>query len=135
MDLFKKVRSIALYDAGVLLQNVDCEDIMHGMDNGFGAWTMLGQDIADIARVFAIPFGSVGSGKGIRHLADMEFKVYREYHLYGGDFGNSGKILDIEARIDGPQMLDIRVLEKWAEDEHQMAREFSYHGRFSVEWD
>lgn len=134
MDVFKKVQSIALYDAGVLFQNVDCEDVLHGMDSGLGAWEIFGGDIADLARAFDIPFHTVGSGKSARHLGDMDFGLRRAYSLYGEEFGDSGKILDIEARIDGPQMLSIRVLEKWNEYEHQTARDFSYHGRFSVEW-
>lgn len=134
MDKFLKVRSIALYDAGVLFQNIDCEDILHGMENGLGAWQVFGIDIADLARAFGVPFHTVGNGKNARHIADMEFKLRRAYSLYGEDFGDSGKILNIEARIDGPQMLSIQVLEKWDADEHQASRDFSYHGRFSVEW-
>jgi hypothetical protein len=108
---------------------------LHGENAGLGAWEISGLDIADLARAFDVPFHAIGSGRRAVHVADKEFKLRRAYSLYGEDYSNFGEVLDILARIDGPQMLSIRVIEKWKEEDTQSHRSFSYHGRFSIEWE
>lgn len=131
MDDFRSVRSIALYDSCVIIKNTykldngqrwDYEHPFHETD--LGSWEIEGYDIEEILSHFGIKTSSKMEGKN--------YSVFRACQTFGkGEFDNY-EIIDVQAKIDAPFLLSIKVFTQNKKKKETF--EFSYSGKFSIEW-
>lgn len=131
MRKFKSVRSIALYDSCVLIKNThkvnngqrwDYEHPFH--DTDLGSWEIDGSDIENILTNIGIKTSSKMEGKS--------YSVFRACHLFGKSEFDKYEILDVHAKIDENSLLSIKIYTQGKKKKETL--EYSYNGRFSIEW-
>lgn len=137
MQTYRRVRSIALYDAGTIIANnfktVRVYEHPFHHEDSLGCIRIEGDHIEALAEAFGIKTLPIKWGDKRILLRDREFEIGKKADIYGSD--SSDVVKDLFARIDGPQMLSIRIIEKWEGESAEVTREISYCGRFSIEWD
>lgn len=126
MSDYRNASAIALYDAQVMIELTDYNHPFH--EFRFGTIKIDGFDLNRLAQAFGYRLDRVGNKSG----EDVDFDLLEpDIYNYGSDYPNC-EIIRIEAKIDGPQMLSLKIHEQWSED--LVIREISYCGKYSIEW-
>lgn len=126
MSDYRNASAIALYDAQVMIELTDYNHPFH--EFRFGTIKIDGFDLSRLAQAFGLELEMVNK----RHPSDVDFDLFEpKVYVYGSDY-NACEIVKIEVRIDGPQMLSLKIHEQWSED--LVIREISYCGKYSIEW-
>jgi len=134
MHSYRRARSIVLYDASVIINNcingVSCVHPFH--TDSFNDIEISGFEIVDLAQALGVQTHPIKTGSQLIPLGDRNFKFERVIYNYGNQL-SGGKIVDLFARVDGPHMLSIRIIEAWVEKRETI--EIFYSGCFSIEWE
>ena len=137
MNEYRQARSAALYDAGVTITNPALRKREEEEEYPLATGTPPGS--------FRIPEGELNALKsefktkqvampmGRRQGGGLSF--HKELSSYNETLGEESRVKDLLIRVDGPQLLSIRVVEEHPEQgRHTETREISYCGFFAVEW-
>lgn len=131
MSEYRQVGSIALYDAGVIIKDNDYEHPFH--DFGFGTYEIFGHDLHKIFEALGFETFQIGVHPNRTRLQHETFEMFGpKVSIYGDDFSKEGKVAKVEVKIDGPQMLSVKITENWGGEIFE--REITYCGRFSIYW-
>lgn len=139
MNEYRQARSVVLYDAGVIISNRSLRKNNEEEEYPLATGTPPGS--------FRIPEGELNALKsefkskqvampmGRRQGGGLSFhKVLSSHNKV---LGEESRVKDLLIRVDGPQLLSIRIAEEHSDSEkgmHTETREISYCGFFAVEW-
>lgn len=151
LDGLKPAELIELHDTGVCIEPENCSSSGAGWREykcyeGPG-FAIAGEDLCHIAQIFGIEPSRVEikDGKKGPIILDpefMEFRVRKWRQEVGSktdsdDYGGMDRVINLWAKIEGPQLLTIRV-EYYYDDEDEGRVEYfkqlTYSGSYSVWW-
>jgi hypothetical protein len=138
MNEYRQARSVALYDAGITITSFAVQD---GKENeGYplaagtppGSFCVPESDISSLksefrtGKQFSLPTGRRQGGG---------FSFHKTLSSYNETLGEDARVKNLLIRVDGPQLLSIRIVEEHAEEgKHTETKEISYCGFFAIEW-
>ena len=132
---YRKAFSVELYDAGVIVRSSDNDaaGLVGGYDlNGF---VVSGANLGNLASLFGIetyPVYTEGARPRLKENSELGLTIARQTENYLDEAG--WHIDSILARVDGPQMLSLKIHATWTKNKEEVIRQHTYCGAFSVEW-
>ena len=137
MNEYRQARSAALYDAGVTITNLSLqkreEEEGYPLATGTppGSFRIPDSELNALKNEFKSK--QVAMPMGRRQGGGLSF--YKALSSYNEVLGEESQVKDLLIRVDGPQLLSIRIVEEHPEEgRHTETREISYCGFFAVEW-
>ncbi len=148
---FRSAEFVELHDAGVCLfthDNADGCGWREFREYEGGGFSVLGEDICRLAQIFGLDPEPIlaKSTKGEIQRIDpecLEFRIVKSRQDVGKKtdsrhYGAMERIKSIWARIDAPQLLQLKVefyLTENIQQEETAIKQISYSGNFSVWWE
>ena len=139
---YRKAFSVELYDAGVIIRSSD-HDASHdasGFVDGYdlNGFVVSGSSLLNLASLFGIETYAVyteGARPRLKDSFELGLTIARQTENY---LDGPGCHIDaILARVDGPQMLSLKIQAAWTEQDgskKEFLRQHTYCGAFGVEW-
>ena len=135
MNEYRQARSIALYDAGVTITNSTRqggeEDEGYPLATGMppGSFRVPENDLSALKSEFKTKQAALPIGR--RQGGSLHFQ--KVLFSYNESLGEKARVKELLIRVDGPQLLSLRLVEEHSEEGRQ-TKEITYCGFFAVEW-